>query len=138
MDEVVLLDDSLTPCGRAPKLAAHQPPGQLHLAFSLVLLDPAGHLLLQRRSGSKHHFRRRWANACCSHPRPGETIVEAARRRADEELGARIARTREIGRFTYRARDPASGLVEHEHDVVVLISPRTSILTRKRSRPRAG
>ena len=40
----------------------------LHRAFSVLLFDPAGKLLLQQRSKSKLTFPLLWANTCCSHP----------------------------------------------------------------------
>ncbi len=101
------------------KLAAHQPPGVLHLAFSVFLVDDGGRVLLQRRSTTKHHFRGRWSNSCCSHPRPGESVVAAATRRVDEELGL-VVDLHDIGSFSYRAVDPESGLVEHELDHVLV------------------
>lgn len=118
---VVVLDASALAIGAMEKLAAHFMPGTPHLAFSVVLLDGDGRLLLQRRSDDKHHFRGRWANSCCSHPRPGEGVVEACRRRLAFELGVEAPIDLEVvGAFWYRAEDSASGLVEHEYDIVVI------------------
>lgn len=119
---VVLVDDAGSDVGEAEKLAAHRDGGRLHRAFSLFLVDGRGRVLLQRRSPAKHHFRGLWSNSCCSHPRPGEDVAQAAARRADQELGVSIdpAGVREVGTFTYRAEDPASGLVEHEWDHVLV------------------
>lgn len=120
-EAVVTLDDRAHATGAMEKLAAHRAPGTPHLAFSVVLSDAEGRLLLQRRSDDKHHFRGRWANTCCSHPRPGEGVVEACRRRLSFELGLDATFDLEVaGAFWYRAEDPGSGLVEHEYDVVVL------------------
>lgn len=101
-------------------LAAHRPPGVLHEAVSVQLVDAAGNWLLQQRAPGKALFGGRWANTCCTHPRPGEPPVEAGRRRVGEELGIAVGELVPCGRFTYRATDPASGLVEYEHDHVVL------------------
>jgi isopentenyl-diphosphate delta-isomerase len=103
--------------GSMAKLAAHRSPGVLHLAFSVFLFDEQGRLLLQRRASHKHHFRSRWSNSCCSHPRPGEALAAAAERRLQEELGV-VAEVRPVGSFTYEAVDPDSGLVERELDHV--------------------
>lgn len=119
LELVVLVDAAGTPIGAAEKLSAHQPPGRLHAAFSVFLFDPDGRVLLQRRADAKHHFAGRWSNACCSHPRPGEELLAAGRRRLGEELGLDAALTA-AGRFTYRAADPVSGLVEHELDHVLV------------------
>lgn len=116
---VVLVDAQGRPLAAAPKKQAHEPPGQLHLAFSVFLFRPDGRLLVQQRARSKYHFPGVWANACCSHPEWGEDLVSSATRRVREELGVDCALT-ERGAFVYRAVDPVSGLVEHELDHVLV------------------
>ena len=71
-----------------------------------------GRLLLQRRHIGKYHSGGLWTNTCCGHPRPGETPIEAAVRRLDEEMRV-ICNLVPIGTFTYRA-ELAAGLAEHE------------------------
>ena len=79
--------------GNVPKLnwlpslldEAHE-KGVLHRAFSIFLFNPEGETLIQQRAGSKYHSPLLWTNTCCSHPRVGETIQEAAQRRLTEEL----------------------------------------------------
>lgn len=119
MERLVLVDDLGNEIGTEEKLAAHQPPGRLHRAISVFVLDSAGRTLLQRRASGKYHFAGLWANAACSHPVPGEPVVGAGERRLREEMGLDV-RLEEIGVFTYRAVDPVSGLVEHEFDHVLL------------------
>ncbi len=108
-----------SPVASVPKLVAHQPPGSLHLAFSVFLHRSDGALLLQRRALGKYHFPGVWANACCSHPQPGDDLVASAELRVKEELGVSCA-LRDVGVFTYRATCPDSGLVEHERDHVLV------------------
>jgi isopentenyl-diphosphate Delta-isomerase len=88
---VVLVDEQGRPTAIADKVAAHRAPGMLHHAFSVFVFSPQGDLLLQRRSLAKYHFPGVWANTCCSHPAPGEDVVESAERRLAEELGLRRA-----------------------------------------------
>jgi isopentenyl-diphosphate delta-isomerase len=116
---VVCVDAADRSVGSCEKLAAHQPPGIRHRAFSVLLFDAEDRLLLQRRAATKHHFGRCWSNSVCSHPRPGEDIVCAGRRRVQEELGLRVE-LEAAGRFEYRAVDAHSGLVEHEIDHVLI------------------
>ncbi|AIA07202.1 MULTISPECIES: isopentenyl-diphosphate Delta-isomerase [Streptomyces] len=111
-----LVDEDGTTIGTAEKLAAHQPPGQLHRAFSVFLFDEKGRLLLQRRALSKYHSPGVWSNTCCGHPYPGETPFAAAARRTAEELGAAPALLAEAGTVRYNHPDPASGLVEQEYN----------------------
>ncbi|MEO5961402.1 MAG: isopentenyl-diphosphate Delta-isomerase [Opitutaceae bacterium] len=86
-EQLILVDERNRAIGRAEKWAVHK-EGRLHRAFSIFLVDPAGRLLLQRRSRAKYHSGGLWANSCCGHPRPRERTASAARRRLDEELGA--------------------------------------------------
>ena len=121
VEQVIVLDDEARAIGAMEKLAAHRSPGTPHLAFSVLLSDADGRVLLQRRSDAKHHWRGAWANTVCSHPRPGEDLVSACRRRLHEELGLSQAPPLSVaGAFWYVAEDPDSGLVEHEYDVVVV------------------
>ena len=48
-----LVDEDGTTIGTAEKLAAHQPPGRLHRAFSLFIFNARGELLIQQRHPSK-------------------------------------------------------------------------------------
>ncbi|MGW0705464.1 isopentenyl-diphosphate Delta-isomerase [Streptomyces sp. NPDC002643] len=119
--EVILLelvDENGTTIGTAEKLAAHQPPGQLHRAFSVFLFDEHGRLLLQQRALGKYHSPGVWSNTCCGHPYPGESPFAAAARRTYEELGVSPALLGEAGTVRYNHPDPASGLVEQEFNHV--------------------
>ncbi len=103
--------------GSIGKLAAHQNGGTWHRAVSVFLFNPIGELLIQRRSMEKYHFAGKWANSCCSHPWPGESVASAALRTAERELGIE-PELRELGAFRYSAQDSASGLTEKELDHV--------------------
>lgn len=116
---VVLVDEDDNEVGTEEKMAAHQAPGQLHRAISVVLFDSRGRMLLQQRAAEKHHFKSLWSNTCCTHPRPGENVIDAGRRRLGEEMGC-DAKLRDVGSFIYRAEDPDSGLVEYELDHVLV------------------
>jgi isopentenyl-diphosphate Delta-isomerase len=119
-DLVELVDPAGAALGQSTVDTAHRPPGQLHRAFSVLLMDPAGRLLLQRRAAAKTRFPLRWANACCGHPAPGVPVAEAAVRRLDEELGVTGVTVDEVGVYVYQATDPATGRIEHEYDHVLL------------------
>lgn len=113
VEEVILVDADDQTLGAAGKLDAHQ-LGQLHRAFSILVFDAEGKLLLQRRADAKYHFAGRWSNTCCGHPRPGETTPAAAGRRLKEEFGLRVPLI-ERTQLVYRAEDQGSGLIEHEY-----------------------
>jgi isopentenyl-diphosphate Delta-isomerase len=111
---VELVDEAGNTLGRMPKLGAHEPPGHLHRAFSVFLLDSHGRLLLQRRASAKYHSAGLWSNTCCSHPAPGEDPADASARRVKEELGIDPVQLAEIGTTVYHVTDRISGLVERE------------------------
>lgn len=119
-DLVELVDASGRAIGATTVAEAHQPPGRLHRALSVLLIDPAGRLLLQQRAAVKTRFPLLWANTCCGHLAPGEVVVTAAERRLADEIGLRSVPLTEIGVYAYHALDPRTGLVEHEYDHVLL------------------
>ncbi|MEI6428817.1 MAG: isopentenyl-diphosphate Delta-isomerase [Pseudanabaena sp. ELA607] len=117
VEYVILVDHHDEPIGVAEKLQAHR-QGLLHRAFSIFVVNGQGQLLLQKRALAKYHSGGLWTNTCCSHPRPQETIAQAATRRLDEEMGIACDLT-ELFSFIYQA-DLDHGLVEYEFDHVLL------------------
>lgn len=120
-DALVLVDGLDREIGTASKLEAHT-KGLLHRAFSVVLArtgNDGPQLLLAQRAAGKYHSAGLWANSCCSHPRAGEALVDAAYRRVREELGVEAVRLREVGSFAYRAVFD-NGLSEYEYDHVLV------------------
>lgn len=101
--------------GLMEKMQAHE-NGILHRAFSVFLFNDKGEMLLQKRAAEKYHSPNQWTNACCSHPRNGETYLEAANRRLKEELGIEANLTPKF-HFIYKA-DVGGNLTEHELDHV--------------------
>lgn len=68
MDNVVPVNANDRAVSVAGKQAAHE-RGLVHRAFSVIVYDSAGSMLLQQRARSKYRFGL-WSNACCSEP-PG-------------------------------------------------------------------
>ena len=89
-------------------------------AFSVLLLDEEGRVLVQQRAAAKARFALRWANACRGHPAPGQTVFDAAATRLVAEIGVREVALREAGVYRYRAEDPRTGRAEHEYDHVLV------------------
>jgi isopentenyl-diphosphate delta-isomerase len=86
MDLVQLVDEQDKETGTMEKLLAHR-EGKLHRALSVIIFNSKRELLLQKRATDKYHSGGLWTNTCCSHPRPGEPVPEAAERRLLEEMG---------------------------------------------------
>jgi isopentenyl-diphosphate Delta-isomerase len=116
---VQLVDSAGNTVGRMEKLAAHQNGGTLHRAVSVLALNEAGEMLLQKRAATKYHFSGLWANACCTHPLGEETPLEAGARALRDELGASSTLT-EIGTLCYKAHDSEKGLTEFEYDHILM------------------
>jgi isopentenyl-diphosphate delta-isomerase len=114
-EEVILVDKHDNELGFMEKLLAHQ-TASLHRAFSVFLFDSNGKMLLQKRALSKYHSPGLWTNTCCSHPRPGENVTDAANRRLIEEMGIET-KVEKAFKFIYKA-DLDQGLTEHELDYV--------------------
>ena len=95
-EAVIAVTEDDTVIGPMSKLEAHQGAGHYHRAFSVLLFNTKGEMLLQQRSSDKVTFPNVWANACCSHPlhSPEELELEnamgvkrAAVRKLEQELG---------------------------------------------------
>ena len=115
MEQVILVDQEDHAIGTMEKMEAHQ-KGLLHRAFSVVIFNSKGEILLQKRARSKYHSGGLWTNACCSHPLPGEALENATRRKLKQEMGIDL-KTEYAYKFFYRTRLD-SGLIEHECDHV--------------------
>lgn len=113
---MILVDENDTPCGRMEKLEAHE-KGLLHRAFSIFIINSKGQVLLQKRALSKYHSPGLWTNTCCSHPRPGESLMDAAKRRLYEEMGFSCPLVKQFS-FTYRT-EFENNLIENEYDHVL-------------------
>ncbi|MFT5424713.1 MAG: isopentenyl-diphosphate delta-isomerase [Phycisphaerales bacterium] len=118
IERVILVDESDREIGQAEKLSVHHGEGQLHRAFSVMIYNSQGHLMLQKRAVGKYHFGGLWTNTCCGHPRPGETVEAAGQRRLNEEMGIDVE-LHEVGVFAYEADDERTGLREREIDHVL-------------------
>ena len=120
LEYVILVDEHDHPIGKEEKLKAHQ-LGLLHRAFSVFIYQEKQqktYWLIQQRQEDKYHCGGLWSNTCCSHPREGETILAAGRRRLVEELDLNSNLVHK-GHFLYR-KEFDNGLCEHELDHVLI------------------
>jgi isopentenyl-diphosphate Delta-isomerase len=107
-DSLILVDEADREVGHLDKVRCHEGRGVLHRAFSLLIFNDEGELLLQQRSAGKRLWPLFWSNSCCSHPRRAETMEEAIHRRLYEELGLRCP-LQFLFKFQYQAQFDAAG-----------------------------
>lgn len=113
---VVLVDEKNKEIGTASKDTVHTTNTPLHRGFSLFLFNSKNEVLLTKRSKHKKAFPSVWTNTVCGHPGPGESVVDAAKRRLELELRLRtedIREVRQVAPYRYRFAD-ANGIVENE------------------------
>lgn len=117
-DKLIWVDLFDNEIGFGEKLETHV-KNQLHRAFSLFIVHD-GKMLIQKRALKKYHSGGLWANACCSHPRWGESLEEAVQKRMEVELGIPqgSCKTKELFSFNYFSQ--YEGLSEYEIDHVFL------------------
>ncbi len=115
MEQVILVDEQDNEMGTMEKMEAHQ-KGKLHRAFSILLFNSKGELLLQKRSKKKYHSGGLWTNTCCSHPHPHESMADATQRKLLQEMGINPP-LKFAFKFIYQT-PLDSGLIEHECDHV--------------------
>jgi len=86
-DYVILVDKDDNPIGKEEKVKCHLPNGKLHRAFTALIFNGDGKLLLTKRSEGKMLWPNDWDGTVASHPRESETYVSSAERRMPEEIG---------------------------------------------------
>jgi isopentenyl-diphosphate delta-isomerase len=115
LEHVILVNEEDAELGTMEKLEAHK-KGLLHRAFSIILFNSKGELLLQKRSLKKYHSGGLWTNTCCSHPLPGEVLHSATKRKLFQEMGIDL-QPQFAFKFIYKAALD-NDLIEHECDHV--------------------
>lgn len=117
-EQLIWVDIFDNEIGTGEKLETHVKE-QLHRAFSVFIIHD-GKMLIQRRALDKYHSAGLWANACCSHPRKGQTFEESVQDRLELELGIQKGDCipKEVFSFVYYSK--YDGLSEYEYDHVLV------------------
>jgi len=110
---VVLVDEQNNVQGTAPKATVHTTSTPLHRGFSVFLFNEKKEFYVTRRSLVKKTFPGVWTNSYCGHPAISETAEEAAKRRAQDELGISSIEIHKVLPYRYRYADQG-GIVENE------------------------
>lgn len=117
MTNVILVDDNDNEVGQMEKLEAHK-VGALHRAFSVLIMNTKGEMLIQKRARTKYHSAGLWSNACCSHPTGNDTLKNEAQKRLMEEMGIHTSLVFQYS-FIYKTA-LENNLTENEFDHVFL------------------
>jgi len=90
--------------GRAPRSAVHGNPELIHPVVHLHIFNAAGELYLQKRAAGKDLLPNYWDTAVGGHIRSGESVEQALRREAEEELGLTLVNFQPVFRYLHRNR----------------------------------
>ena len=111
--DVVAVDPDDTPRGTVNRLEAHTGDGVRHRAFTCLVFDTDGRILLAQRAPTKRLWDGHWDGTVASHPVEGQSQEEATAIRLEEELGitpAQYDNLRVTDRFEYKRYYPNEGV----------------------------
>jgi len=111
--DVVAVDTDDTPSGTVNRLEAHTGDGVRHRAFTCLVFDTDGRILLAQRAPTKRLWDGHWDGTVASHPVEGQSQEEATAIRLEEELGITPAQyddLRVTDRFEYKRYYPNEGV----------------------------
>ena len=111
--DVIAVDSEDNPEGTVNRLDAHTGEGVRHRAFTALVFDSEGRILLAQRSPEKRLWDTHWDGTVASHPREGQSQIEATQIRLEEELGVtpdQYDDLRVTDRFEYKRYYPNEGV----------------------------
>lgn len=99
-----LVDEEGTPCGQATRRECHSGTKLLHPVVHLHVFNRRGELFLQKRPDWKDIQPGRWDTAVGGHVGLGETVDEALRREAAEEIGMEGFEAEFMARYVFESQ----------------------------------
>ena len=106
--KLITVDEADRQLGEEDELLCHTGEGILHRAFTILIRNTRGEVLIQMRSAGKLLWPLHWEATCSGHPRVGEDLAWAAERRLWEEMGFETA-LEDVGSFVYHAAFGSAG-----------------------------
>lgn len=113
--KIALIDKNDNIIGYEEKLKVHQ-EGLLHRAFSIIIFNSKGEMLIHQRALDKYHSANLWTNACCSHLAENESMDKYIHKRLIEEMGF-DCELDYLMKFNYRV-ELENNLIENETDYI--------------------
>ena len=111
--DVIAVDADDNEQGLVNRLDAHTGEGTRHRAFTCLVFDGEGRLLLAQRAPNKRLWDTCWDGTVASHPVEGQSQVDATAQRLEEELGItpdQYGDLRVTDQFEYRRYYENAGL----------------------------
>jgi isopentenyl-diphosphate delta-isomerase len=111
--DVVAVDGEDNDQGLVNRLEAHTGDGVRHRAFTALVFDGEGRILLAQRAPSKRLWDTFWDGTVASHPNRDQSQKEATRIRLEEELGVTDGQyddLRVTDQFEYKRYYPNEGV----------------------------
>ena len=98
--DIVKPDGQIT--GRAPRSAVHGNPELLHPVVHVHIINSQGQIYLQKRAGNKDIQPGKWDTAIGGHIKSGESVEQALKREAEEELGVSMVNFHPLFRYVMK------------------------------------
>lgn len=112
-ERIALVNEDDEILGYGDKIDTHL-KGELHRAFSVLIFNPKGEILLQQRALGKYHSPLLWTNTCCSHLVENNSMEAFVHERLQYEMGF-DCELKYIKKFHYNVTFE-DGMTENEID----------------------
>lgn len=95
---IQIVDEHDNPIGSATRQQAWE-QGLIHRIAGVVIEDPNGKILLQKRAATKSTWPNSWDTSAAGHVAPGEDYLAAALRELGEEVGLAGVELKPLGNY---------------------------------------
>ncbi|WP_435184683.1 NUDIX hydrolase [Halobellus sp. EA9] len=113
LQDVIAVDEDDNRRGLVNRLDAHTGDGIRHRAFTCLVFDGEGRILLGQRAPGKRLWDTHWDGTVASHPVEGQSQIDATKQRLEEELGVtpdQYSDLRVTDKFEYKRYYENAGL----------------------------